>query len=333
MPTFSLDELSAKLGETYEGDGALLLHGVAEITTAKEGDLSFVANPKYIQNIPDCRASALIVHKDLETDFRPVIRSINPYLTFTRALTLFHQDDRKIARGAHSTSQIAESAQLGADLTVMAHAIIEERAVIGDRVVIYPGVYIGSGATIGNDVTLYPNVSIYDGCVIEDRSILHAGCRVGMSTGEIPSEGPPPVKLEADVELGANVVIAGSPQPPTVIGEGTKIDNLVQVGAGAKIGPHCIIVAQVSLGDHVTLGERVTIAGQVVVSPGLTIGAQSQIGAKSVVIEDVPANAAYWGVPAQPHREEKRLKANLARMPRLFEKIRSLEERLSGIEE
>ena len=175
MPTFSLDELSAKLGETYEGDGALLLHGVAEITTAKEGDLSFVANPKYIQNIPDCRASALIVHKDLETDFRPVIRSINPYLTFTRALTLFHQDDRKIARGAHSTSQIAESAQLGADLTVMAHAIIEERAVIGDRVVIYPGVYIGSGATIGNDVTLYPNVSIYDGCVIEDRSILHAG--------------------------------------------------------------------------------------------------------------------------------------------------------------
>jgi len=327
--TYSLKELCDLLGESFEGDGSIRLSGVAEITAAKPGELSFVANPKYVAKIPECHASVLIVPKDLETGFRPVIRSANPYLTFSKALYLFHKDLRKTAGGVHPTSHVAASAQLGRDVTVMANAYVGEGARIGGGSILYPGVFVGEGAVIGQEVTLYPHVSVYPGCAVGDRVILHAGCRIGPMDVTPAPGAPAPVVLEADVELGANVVVSGLPQAPTRIGEGTKADNLIQIGAGSHIGPHCIIVAQVTIGEHVTLEERVTIAGQVVIAPGVRVGAMARIGAKSVVIGDVPPDADYWGAPAQPHTQEKRMKANIARLPKLFEKIRSLEERLA----
>ncbi len=329
MSAFTLQELAKELGEPFEGDGSIQLKGVAEITSAKEGELSFVANPKYVAQIPNSNASALIVPKDLDTEFRPLIRSENPYLSFTKALHLFHQERRPTSGGVHPTSQISPSAKLGADATIMAHAIVEDDVMIGDRVVLYPGVFIGRGAKIGADATLYPHVSVNEGCEIQSRVILHAGCRIGASI--IGSDmAHPPVVIGSDVELGANVVASGMPGAPTKIGEGAKIDNLVQIGVGVTIGHHCIIVAQVCLGDGVTLGEHATIAGQVVISKDIQVGPRSRIGAQSVVTEDVPADADYWGAPAQPHSQEKRQKANLARLPKLFEKLRQFEDKISG---
>ncbi len=328
MPSFTLHELCAKLGESYEGDGSTSIQGVAEITSAKKGDLSFVANPKYVGKIPHCLASALIISRDLQTDFLPVIRALDPYLTFTKALHLFHQDNRKISGGVHPTSQVAETVALGKEVTIMPHAVLEEGSVIGDRTVIYPGVYIGKNVHIGKEVTLYSNVSIYDRCVVGDRSILHAGCRIGMFPEEGKTNDNPSVELGSDVEFGANVVVSGSSEAPTIVSEGVKVDNLVQIGFGTTIGPHCIIVSQVKIGDHVAMKERVTVAGQVVLSSGVTVGSRSRIGAKSVVVDDVPDDADYWGTPAQPLREEKRLKAHLHRLPKFFEKIKSLEEKI-----
>lgn len=323
---FTLAELSEKLAEPFEGDGATPLKGVAEITSAQEGDLSFVANPKYVANIASTKASALIVPKDLETGFRPLIRSVNPYLSFTKALHLFHDKPRRTSGGVDPAAHVHEGVQLGHDVTVMAHAMIEEGAVIEDRTVIYPGVFIGKNAHIGRDATLYPNVFIYEGCQVGERTILHAGCRIG-GLDQVP--GSASVILEADLELGANVVVASGLERPTRIQEGTKIDNLVQVGPGAVIGPHCIIVSQVMIGQGATLDERVTIAGQVVVTEDVTIGASARIGAQSVVTSDVPPDSDFWGSPAQSHRQEKRLKANIARLPKLFEKIHQLEDKIS----
>jgi len=332
VATLTLKELCDRLEVSFEGDGLIPLNGVAEITSAKEGELSFVANPKYVGKIPQSQASALIVPTDLETDFRPVIRSSNPYLTFTKALYLFHKGSRKVSGGVHPSSQVESDVQLGEDVTIMAHAIIESNVVIGSRVVIYPGVFIGQGAAIGSDVTLYPHASICANCQIGDRTILHAGCRIGFSPPSQSDDQRVPVVLGADVELGANVVVSGTPESQSVIGEGTKADNLVLIGAGTVIGPHCIIVAQVTIGETVTMGERVTVAGQVVISPGITVGARARIGAKSSVMDDVPDDADYWGTPAQPHRMEKRQKANILRLPKLFDKIRSLEKSLSDSE-
>lgn len=324
----TLKELSEKLGEPYEGDGSITLERVAEITSAKEGDLSFVANPKYVSNIPNCKASALIIPTELETDFRPVIRSANPYLTFTKALRLFHDTPRRASGGVHPTSHVAPSAVLGMDVTVMAHVNIEEGAIIGDRSILYPGVYVGVGARLGNETFLYPHVTIADGCVIGDRTILHAGCRIGSQTpGGDALLANPPVELGADLELGANVVVAGGLHRTTRIGDGAKIDNLVQIGEGTQIGPHCIIIAQVTIGEGVEMGEQTVIAGQVVISPGISIGSGVRVGAQSVVVDDVPPKSIYWGSPAQPHQQEKRLKANIARLPKLFEKIQRLEDK------
>jgi UDP-3-O-[3-hydroxymyristoyl] glucosamine N-acyltransferase len=330
LPTYTLAELSELLGEPFEGNGSLVLTGVGEITAAKEGTLSFVANPKYVAKIAESQASALIVPLDLETDFLPLIRSANPYLTFTKALSLFHQNSRKTSGGVHPASKVSASAQLGRDVTIMPHAIVEEGAVIGDNSILYPGVYIGNNALIGTNVTLYPHVSIGEGCELGANVILHGGCRIGITSHPYLIGGPTPVTLEEDVELGANVVVSGSQESPTVLGRGTKVDNLVQVGLGVQVGQHCIVVAQVTIGDHVHLGDHSVVAGQVVISPNLTVGARSRIGAKSVVQTDVPPDSDFWGDPAQPINKEKRLKANLARLPRLFEKIQLMEDALKA---
>lgn len=330
MPQFTVAEISEQLGEAFEGDGSRIITGVGEITAAKEGILSFVANPKYINKIRECKASALIIPTDLETEFRPVIRSMNPYLTFTRALGIFHAKNRPLSGGVHPTSKVADDVQLGSESTVMAHAIVDRGAVIGDRSVIYPGCFVGKNAVIGNDVTLYPHVSVTDGCHIEDLCILHGGCRIGSNRSPFEIGGGIPVTLGRDIELGANVVIAGCSELPTVIGEGTKIDNLVQVGFGVTMGIQCIVVAQVSISDNTDIGDYVVIAGQVVINGNLSIGPRSRIGAKSVVQTDVPADADFWGDPAQPINKEKRLKANLLRLPRLFEKIQSIEDRFNN---
>jgi UDP-3-O-[3-hydroxymyristoyl] glucosamine N-acyltransferase len=328
VPSFSLAELSAALNVSYEGDGTVKVTGLAEINKAQEGELSFVANPKYVPLISQSKAAVLIVPIDLETDFRPVLRSPNPYLTFTNALNLFHANQRKTSGGIHPSAHIANDVILGNDITIMAHAVIESGSQIEEGVVIYPGCYIGQNVIIQEESTLYANVSIYHHCQIGKRTILHAGCRIGSSIKQIPNPQRNPVLLEDDIELGANVVVAGDYEHPTRIGNGTKVDNLVQVGKGTSIGEHCIIVAQVTLGDHVTFGERVTIAGQVVISSGVSIGNRSRVGAKSVVETDIPDDADYWGVPARPHRDEKRLKASLARLPKYFKRIQEIENEL-----
>lgn len=329
MPTFTLRELAEQLGEPIEGDGSIELTGVAEIGSAQHGELSFVANPKYVAMVSQCKAAALIVPKDLETSFRPLIRSSNPYLTFTKALQLFYHERRPVSRGVHPSAQVSESACLGHDVTVMANAVVEDGVTLGDRVVIYPGVYIGPGAVVDADATLYPHVTVNAGCRIGARCILHAGCRIGsLQVGAVEPEAP--VTLEEDIELGANVTIAGVAQSRTRIGQGVKMDNLVKVGAGVTIGPHCIIVAQVTVSNGVSMGERVTVAGQVVISEGVSVGDRSRIGAQSVVFDDVPPDSDFWGSPAQPHSKEKRQKANLARLPRLFDKLRQVEDKLSG---
>lgn len=326
----TLKELCEKLNEPFEGDESTPIRGVAEIQNAQTGDLSFVANPKYVARIPESRASVLIVPTDLETDFRPLIRASNPYLTFTKAIQLFHTKPSLTSGGVHESCHVSPDASLGSDVTVMAHATIEAGARIGDRTVLYPGVFIGQNTVIGNDVTLYPHVSVYAGCTIADNTIIHAGCRIGAPLAGNYPEGCVPVVLGSDLEIGANVVITGNELSPTTIKDGTKIDNLVQVGGATVIGEHCIIVAQVTIGDHVTMGQRVTIAGQVVLTPGITLGDHARIGAQSVVTTDVPPNSDFWGSPAQPHRDEKRMKANVARLPRILERVNRLEDQLSG---
>lgn len=331
MRSISLRQLGELLGADVIGDGSVDIRGIAGIGEAEPGDISFVANPKYISQIDDCRASALIVGRRLSTSFRPLLVADDPYLAFTRALRILFGEPKQRQGGVHPQAIVAPDVALGAGVSVMAHAVLEDGVQVGERTVIYPGTFVGKDSRIGSDVTLYPNVTISPETQIGNGVIIHGGTRL-LAEGFPGASRKGRIILEDDVELGANMTIAGAGQRDTIIGRASKVDNLVGIRAGAQLGENCIVVAQVTIGEEATLEERVTLAGQVVVCPGVRIGARATVGAKSYVAEDLTGEQAYSGAPAQPHGRERRLHAYLRRVPELRSRIERLEREVNDRE-
>lgn len=325
MRSLSLRELGELVGAEVVGDGEVKIQGIAGIGEAGQGDVTFVANPKYVHHISGCGASAIIVGRDLSTDFRPLLVADDPYLAFTHALRILRGEEKPHqSSGIHEHAIVAPTARIGTDVTIMANAIIEDDTEIGDRCVIYSGVSIDKGTSIGCNGTIYPNVSICAGCRIGDNVIIHGGTR--LAAGGPGSEHGGTIIIENDVELGANTTISAGGRRDTVIGRGTKVDNLVGIRGGAQLGENCIVVAQVTIGENVDIEERVTLAGQVVICPEIRIGARAMVGAKSYVEQDLPGGTAYSGAPAQPHMQERRIHAGLRRIPELRQRIERLEQ-------
>ena len=325
MRSISLRELGALVGAEVIGDGEVKIRGIAGIGEAGPGDVSFVANPKYVQHISSCRASAIIVGRDLSTEFRPLLVADDPYLAFTHALRVLQDEEKHHRAGIHERAIVAPTVRFGENVTIMANAVIEDDVSIGDNAVIYPGVFIGRETQIGANATIYANVSICEGSRIGDDLIIHGGTRLtydssyGARTGRIV--------IGNDVELGANVTVSAGGRRDTVIARGTKVDNLVSIRPGAQLGENCIVVAQVTVGENADIEERVTLAGQVVICPEVRIGARAMVGAKSYVDQDLAGGTAYSGTPAQPHMLERRMHAGLRRIPELRERLGELEKR------
>ncbi|MFH1740114.1 MAG: UDP-3-O-(3-hydroxymyristoyl)glucosamine N-acyltransferase [bacterium] len=326
MRSISLQQLGTILSADVIGDGTTEIHGIAGIEEAGPGDISFVANPKYVNRISLCRASALIVGRHLSTEFRPLLVADDPYLAFTQALNILLGEQRQQRTGVHERAMVAADVSLGTGVSIMANASLESGVSVGDRSIIYPGVFVGSNTHIGADAVLYPNVTIGAETQIGDRVIIHGGTCLLMSETLKNPEGSR-IILGDDVELGANVTITCGGKRDTIIGRGTKVDNLVGIRAGAQLGENCIVVAQCTIGEDATLEERVTLAGQVVICSGIHIGPRTTVGAKSYVDEDLPGGEAYSGTPAQPHSRERRLHAYLRRVPELRDRIEQLEHR------
>ncbi len=334
MAEMKLAELAHLIEGEIFGDGSIIIRGVAGISEAGPGDLSFIHSPKYVSAIADCKASALIVSHDLDTDFRPLIRVANPYQAFAKAIGLLAGNLQQRIPGIHPTATIAVSARIAEDVCIGAHVVIDEGASLGRGTVLCPGVYVGPLCHIGENALIYPNVAINTQSVIGDNVILHSGTIIGSAMEPITmlgasEEAIPKVIIEDDVELGANCTVClGS--PATIIKHGTKLDNLVNVGPGACIEEECIIVAQVLLGAGVTIGRRATIAGQVAVHDKVKVGANSMVAAKSTVTKDVPPNSVVSGAPALPHELDMRLEAYMKRLPRIFERVHVIENRIFG---
>lgn len=326
MPKLKLGQLAALLEARLEGDPEVEIADVAPLGESEPGDLSFVANPKYIAQVQGCRASALIVSQDLQLDFRPLLRTDNPYLAFTQAIHIFHPTPTPPPPGIHPTAKVGQDCRLGERVCIQAYVHIGNKVSIGEGTVLYPGVNIGDGASIGEDCLIYPRVAIGPGVRIGHRAILHSGSVIGNQ----PGPRGVTVEIGDDVELGANLVVESGLNQPTRIGRGTKVDNLVFIGAEANIAEKCIIVAQVGLGEGAELEEQVTLAGQVAVGPGLKIGARATVAARSRVTTDLAAGQTYSGDPAQLHELEKRSKVYQHRLPGLFQRVEELEARLES---
>ncbi|MCD6228909.1 MAG: UDP-3-O-(3-hydroxymyristoyl)glucosamine N-acyltransferase [Candidatus Omnitrophica bacterium] len=338
---FTLREIAKIVGGELIGEPNIVITGISGIKEAKEGDITFLANPKYFHLMKVTKASAIIVSKEITDTNKPLIRTDNPSLAFAKVVSLVAPNDVvKHPQGIHPTAVIAKSAKLGKNVSVGAYTIIEEEVEIGDNSIIYGSCYIGHHTKIGKNCLIYPHVSIRERIEIASRVIIHSGAVIG-SDGfgfatvkgvreKIPQIGT--VVIEDDVEIGANVTIDRARFDKTIIGKGTKIDNLVQIAHNVIVGENCIIVAQAGISGSTSLGEGVILAGQAGVVGHITIGEGSIVAAQAGVTKSVPPHTKVSGYPAKPHDVAKRVNACVQRLPQLYKKIKELEAKVAELE-
>jgi UDP-3-O-[3-hydroxymyristoyl] glucosamine N-acyltransferase len=340
MVTRTLAELATELKGHLIGDGSLVIHDVAGIREALPGDITFIANSRYDAYLEETRASAVICARDTRMTRVQVILVDNPYLAFQQAVRIFRPDRDRPAPGVHPSAVVAKDAVLGKDVSIGAWSVIEPGARLGDRVVIMAHGYVGPRAEIGSESCLYPQVTVREDCAIGVRCILHPGVVVG-SDGfgfafdqgryhKVPQVGN--VVIGDDVEIGANTTIDRATTHSTRIGDGTKIDNLVQIGHNVVIGKHCIIVAQVGISGSTELADYVTVGGQAGLIGHIKVGEGAMVGAQSGVTKSVPAHTVVSGYPASPHGLWKRVQALLHKLPQMIQRLRDVEERVQKLE-
>lgn len=336
----TLKEIAQLIDGTVVGDERIVINGVCGIKEAKEGDITFVANPKYLPLMKHTSASAIITSHDIKKAPKPLILTDNPSLAFAKLLTLIAPNEATHFKGIHPTAIIGENVKLGKDVAIQPYVVIEDNVEIGDRTVFYSGVFVGHHSKIGKDTIVYPHVSIRERVIIGDRVIVHSGTVIG-SDGfgfatvkgvhhKIPQIGT--VIIEDDVEIGANVTIDRARFDKTWIKHGTKIDNLVQIAHNVVIGENSIIVAQTGISGSTTIGKNVTLAGQAGIIGHIDIGDNAVIAAQAGVTKSVPANTCVSGYPAKPHDKAKRINACVQKLPDLYKLVNELEAKVIALE-
>ena len=334
-----LQEIAERLGGTVEGDGSLEITGVNGMELAEHGQITFLADKKFKSQLKTSNASAVIVPQSMETEKAQIIHP-SPALAFAKLLKEFHPEPRP-QPGVDDNASIAEDVQLGKEVTISAFVSIGRDVVIGDNTVLHPGVVVHEGCRIGDNVTLFANVTLYRNTIIGNDVILHAGVVIGADGfGYTPDEKGRHVKInqvgrvviQDHVEVGANTCIDRAAFGETVIGKGTKIDNLVQIAHNCDIGPHSIIVSQAGIAGTCKLGHHVVLAGQVGLADHVTLGDQVIVAAQSGVNKNLPEPGFYGGSPAISAMTWKRYTTLLPKLPELSRKIQELEKRLNAIE-
>ena len=344
-PTRRLGDLAAHVGGELLGDAAQAIRGLNGLAEADTGELSFYGNPRYRKQYEATRASAVLVGPDVAP--RPglsLVRVQNPHLAFARISELFHPRPRYPA-GVRLGAIVHPGAVVHLEATVMAGATVEEGARVGARSVLFPGVYLGENASVGEDCILYPNVTVREGCTVGNRVILHASSVVGADgfgfafdpsgpSGpqhfKVPQAGT--VRIEDDVEVGACTTIDRATLGETVIGRGTKIDNLVQIAHNVKVGALSLICAQAGVSGSAELGQGVVLAGQVGVVGHIRVGNLAKVGAQSGIAHDVEDGQVVSGSPAVPHRDWLKNVAAQGQLSELMKEVRSLRRRLEQLE-
>ena len=332
-----LRELAERLGCRLDGDGEIEIVRVATIHDARSGDLTFLANPKYESALASTQASAIVMKEGAAAPCA-VLRAADPYLVFARAVGIFGPALRPTP-GVHPMTAIAADAQMGTGVSIGAFVSIGEGASVGDRTVIFPNVTIGPGARIGSDCVIHSNVSIRERVVIGDRVILQNGVVLGgdgygfVRRGDGTHEKIPQVAdvvIEDDVELGANTTVDRPAVGETRIQAGTKIDNLVQVAHGVRIGRNVLMAAQVGIAGSTQIEDDVIFGGQVGVGGHLTIGRGAIAVGQSGVTNSLDPGAMVAGYPAIDSREWRKASVIFRRLPELKKRVEELEARLAG---
>jgi len=336
MP-FTTTEIAKLVGGEVVGDASAVLKNFAPAERAQSGDVTFAENEDYFARAEQSAATAIIAEKRFSSVKKILIRVPNARVAFAKALALFFPEP-KFAAGIHPTAVVAASAQIDPTAHIGPHCVVGECVRIGANSILQAGNFVGDGSKLGADVNLFPNVTLYPRTEIGNRVHIHAGTVIG-SDGfgyvldggvhrKVPQIGN--VVIGDDVEIGSNVSIDRGALGSTIIGKGTKIDNLVMIAHNVEIGEHCILIAQVGISGSTRLGNYVILAGQVGIAGHLKIGNQVTVAAQSGVMHDIPDGEKWFGTPAQPDRDTKRQLIAIHHLPELLKRVAELEKKLGG---
>ena len=336
----TLGELAQYVGGKVCGDPDIKIKSAATLELAGKGDISFLANSKYEKLLQTTQASAVVVAKEIKSSAALLIAE-DPYYAFRQIVVLMYGHRKHKKTGISSKASVAKSAKTGDNCDIHDFVTISENAKIGSRCVLYPGVFIGEETEIGDDCILYPNVVIYDRCKVGSRVIIQANAVIGEDgfgfathKGEhhkIPHIGR--TIIEDDVEIGAGCGVERGTLDDTIIGKGSKIGDLVAIGHGTKVGPYCLLVAQVGVAGSTTIGHHCVAGGQVGIAGHIHIGNGVMIGAQAGVINNVPDGKIIFGSPAIDANKAKRAYSLIEYLPQMRQDIRRLKKQITDKQE
>jgi len=337
LPLSSIAEIVE--GEV-SGDGNQKIRGAASFEDAKDDEITFAGQSKFLKGIEDTDAGAVIVPKNFQASTKNIVRVDNPQLAFIKVLNLF-QPSLKPAAGISKDACIGKAFICGEDVSIAPFSVIGNHVAFGHRVVLYPNVVIGDNVTIGNDVKIYPNVTILERCVIGDRVIIHAGTVIGSDGFGFTPEGGKHhkiphvgiVRIDNDVEIGAGNTIDRATFGETRIHSGVKTDNLVHIAHNVIVGENSLLVAQVGISGSVTIGKNAILAGQAGIGGHLDIGDNAIVGPQAGVAKSVPDGETVSGTIAMPHRAWLRVQRIIPKLPELARKLSEIDQRLKNLEE
>jgi UDP-3-O-[3-hydroxymyristoyl] glucosamine N-acyltransferase len=335
---FSAAQIAMMIGGKAEGDAAVTVDSFGKIEEAREGQLAFLANPKYEEFLYSTGASIIIVNDALELK-QPVnatlIRVPDAYSAFAALLDKYQQLQTQQLSGVEEPAYIHAAARMGDNVYIGAFAYLGEKVLVGDGSKIFPGVYLGSNVIVGKNTILHPGVKIYHDCIIGSNVIIHAGTIIGadgfgfapMADGsykKVPQIGN--VVIEDDVEIGANTAIDRATMGSTLIKSGAKLDNLLQIGHNAEVGNYSIIAAQAGISGSAKIGNRVMIGGQAGIVGHIQIADGSKINAQSGVSKTIKVpNTTVTGSPAFDYTAALRSQVAARSLPELEKRVKELE--------
>ena len=334
-----LRQIAEIFNAKVEGNPEIEITGVRGLEDAQEGDISYITSSKHIETAKESKASVFIVKEKIENLEKAQLIVENPQLVFARLLEIFYVKPHPF-KGISENCFIADTSKIGKNVTVYPFVYIDENVNIGDNTVIYPFTFIGRDSSIGSDCIIYSNVTIREKVKIGNRVTIHAGTVIGSDGfgyifhegkhNKIPQVGG--VIIEDDVEIGSSVTVDRATTGNTIIGAGTKIDNLVQIAHNVKIGKNSIIVAQVGIAGSSKIGDGCILAGQVGISDHVEIEPGTIITAQSGVMPGKVQKGVFSGTPIMPHREWLKASAIFQKLPEMYKKLKDIEEKIKKME-
>lgn len=339
-PHYTLGQLVDLVGGRLRGDGDVAITGVGDLASAGPNEAAWVSNPRYASKVAASRAGVVLVPADFGETPMPAILCERVDRSVALLLGAFAPEAPRPEPGVHASAVVHETAHLAANSSIGPHVVVEAGATVGAGSVLRAGVFIGHNAVIGDDCTLWPHVVVRDGCRLGNRVTIHANAVIGgdgfgfyMEEGchrRVPHIGR--VILEDDVEIGACSCVDRAKFGDTIVGEGTKVDNLVQVAHNVHVGRHCVLAAQVGISGSVRIGDYCVFGGKAGSVDNVSIGDRVQMAGAAVIDKDIPDGKVVSGSPAQDHRRELRERASVRRLPAVLQRMKELQARVERLE-